>query len=126
MKTTDLETIRQKLLEMRESLLHELRSRISEAAGLNDEGVPDLEDLGLSDRLKEFLHLLSDRDRERVLSVDDALERVAQGSYGHCERCGEAIEIGRLKVQPDARYCRRCQEDIEAELTRKTPGRGTL
>ena len=126
MRKEDLEAIRDQLLGMREELLSKLRSRNSEAAGLSDEGVPDLEDLGLHDNLREFLHLLSDRDREKVLRIDDALERIHGGRYGLCERCEEPIEIGRLKLQPDSLYCHDCQEEIEAEAARKAPGQGTL
>jgi DnaK suppressor protein len=49
--------------------------------------------------------------RTRTLKeVDKALERVAGGSYGVCEGCGEEISPNRLKAIPWARYCLVCQE----------------
>jgi RNA polymerase-binding transcription factor DksA len=40
--------------------------------------------------------------------VDLALARIADGSYGTCERCGEPIGAGRLAARPAARTCIRC------------------
>jgi DnaK suppressor protein len=49
--------------------------------------------------------------RSRMLKeIDRALERVAGGTYGVCEGCGEEISAARLKAIPWARYCLICQE----------------
>ena len=37
--------------------------------------------------------------------VNDALERIAAGKYGFCEKCGAAMDIERLKAEPSARNC---------------------
>ncbi len=42
--------------------------------------------------------------------VEGALKRVAKGTYGECEACGEEISAARLKALPWARYCVTCQE----------------
>lgn len=49
--------------------------------------------------------------RSRTLrEVEGALKRVAGGTYGECEACGEEISANRLKAIPWARYCLNCQE----------------
>jgi DnaK suppressor protein len=49
--------------------------------------------------------------RSRMLKeIDWALRRVAGGTYGVCEGCGEEIAPARLKAIPWARYCLVCQE----------------
>lgn len=49
--------------------------------------------------------------RARTLrEVESALKRVAGGTYGECEGCGEEIPANRLKAIPWARYCLTCQE----------------
>lgn len=49
--------------------------------------------------------------RSRMLrEVERALKRVAGGTYGVCEGCGEEISPNRLKAIPWARYCLTCQE----------------
>ncbi|PWV44775.1 TraR/DksA C4-type zinc finger protein [Nocardiopsis sp. L17-MgMaSL7] len=46
---------------------------------------------------------------ERHLAdVDAALERIAQGRYGRCERCGEPVSPERLLARPVARTCIAC------------------
>ena len=46
--------------------------------------------------------------RERIAEVDDALGRVAAGTYGTCERCGQPIARDRLAARPFARHCITC------------------
>jgi DnaK suppressor protein len=51
---------------------------------------------------------------ERLLEqVEDALARFAEGAYGLCEQCGEAIDPARLKALPQATLCMRCQKHHE-------------
>ena len=55
------------------------------------------------------------RDNERVLlrSVERALDKIHQGTYGRCDNCGAEIAIGRLEALPWATQCRECQEESE-------------
>ena len=49
--------------------------------------------------------------RSRMLQqIDYALERVAGGTYGECQACGEEITANRLKAIPWAEYCLDCEE----------------
>jgi hypothetical protein len=45
-----------------------------------------------------------------VQQVSEALERIDNGSYGLCPRCGQSIEVNRLAALPWAVLCIRCQE----------------
>lgn len=42
---------------------------------------------------------------EKLREVRDALTRIADGSYGKCEKGGEMIEENRLRANPAARTC---------------------
>jgi DnaK suppressor protein len=44
----------------------------------------------------------------RLAEVDAALERLAEGRYGVCERCGRPVAAGRLEARPTARTCVAC------------------
>jgi DnaK suppressor protein len=46
--------------------------------------------------------------RHHLAEIDAALERVGAGTYGVCERCGNAIGEARLGALPAARRCIRC------------------
>ncbi len=127
MRKQRLEQIHKRLIAIREDLLMEIKSKNSEAAQLIDEGVADIADQGLTDNLKELLHLLSDSKREEILSIDEALERLGGGSYGVCLECQEPIDIERLEVQPHTRFCVSCKAKAEQLESLKTGlGKGTI
>jgi RNA polymerase-binding transcription factor DksA len=46
--------------------------------------------------------------RETLSEVEAALQRVAAGTYGRCERCGQQIAPARLEAMPAARLCISC------------------
>jgi RNA polymerase-binding transcription factor DksA len=45
----------------------------------------------------------------RLQEIDDALERLRDGSFGRCEGCDEVVAIERLRAVPYARFCVHCQ-----------------
>ena len=51
---------------------------------------------------------LLDQTRERMADVDRALEHVASGDYGVCQRCGRPIAVERLLARPAATLCIDC------------------
>lgn len=52
-----------------------------------------------------------------LADVERASDRLASGTYGICEACGEPISPGRLEVLPAARYCTKDQARMERELS---------
>ena len=51
-----------------------------------------------------------ERNLEKELKeVDAALERIAAGKYGVCQKCGQEIELERILAYPAARECVRCK-----------------
>ncbi len=50
---------------------------------------------------------LSNNIRDLTEKIDRALERIEEGSYGLCERCGRPIEKARIKALPYATLCLR-------------------
>lgn len=59
-----------------------------------------------------------------LAEIDAALDRLAAGAYGSCDRCAELIPQDRLEVLPAARLCTRCQFRIASGYRRASrPGR---
>jgi len=60
---------------------------------------------------------------ERAASLDQALRRIREGTYGICVRCERGIHHERLEALPEAAYCLACQENAEAgaEVAEPTP-----
>src|SRR5690348_12330535 len=48
------------------------------------------------------------RAEARLLELDAALQRIADGSYGTCARCGRPIPAERLDARPEATLCVVC------------------
>lgn len=127
MTRESLESIRKRLLSLRETRLQQCRQQNADAAALLDEGVADVADQGLTDSLKDYLHLLSDAGREEILAIDEALERLRDGSYEKCASCGKKIGISRLEVLPFTRLCLACQQHAEQQASSKAgPSKGQL
>ncbi|MDE3203821.1 MAG: TraR/DksA C4-type zinc finger protein [Acidobacteriota bacterium] len=52
---------------------------------------------------------LSAQARATVVEIDRALQKIEDGTYGVCERCGEAIPDARLQALPYAALCVTCK-----------------
>jgi DksA/TraR C4-type zinc finger protein len=46
--------------------------------------------------------------QSRLRKLDDALDRVMSGSYGHCSQCGRSIDDSRLDIDPALAFCLDC------------------
>ncbi|WP_408612263.1 TraR/DksA family transcriptional regulator [Glycomyces dulcitolivorans] len=47
---------------------------------------------------------------ERIRQVSHALERLDEGGYGFCEKCGKPIPAARLAAFPSATLCVSCKQ----------------
>lgn len=56
---------------------------------------------------------LRDRATQQLELVDGAIERLEQGTFGVCVRCGEPIAVGRLEALPWAAHCIGCQSALD-------------
>jgi DnaK suppressor protein len=93
-----------------QTVLAQLRA-LREAVQIEVDTDPDEGDPDLHEREKN-LSLIAALERE-LNSVENALRAVRRGTYGVCERCGEAIPPERLEVRPEATFCVRCQSEID-------------
>jgi DnaK suppressor protein len=77
----------------------------SRDANVDDEHDPEGATIGFE---RAQLTALVAAARARIAEVDEALGRVAAGTYGICERCRRPIAGERLEVRPFARCCVHC------------------
>lgn len=52
------------------------------------------------------------RRQQELMHIDEALSRLANGTYGDCLECDEPIAEKRLAFDPSARLCIGCAEQL--------------
>jgi RNA polymerase-binding transcription factor DksA len=113
----DLQRLQQRLDEREAELRAEVQgARAEEAERPSEQGGKQQGDFG--DQGEEHIrgavrYAEQERDIEELRDIDDARERMAEGSYGECITCGCEIPLQRLMVQPTAKRCIHCQEVFE-------------
>ena len=75
-----------------------------------DDGIQDLADKAASAYSKELNFSLSDGERNLLMLIDEAFNRVKDESYGVCTNCGATIGEKRLQAVPWTPFCIDCQE----------------
>ncbi len=113
LNSRDLDRFRQLLLEKRAEILGDvstlhseaLRSNRSEASGDLSSMPIHMADLGTDNYELEFTLGLIEGERAMLREIDEALDRIRDGTYGYCLATGKAIGKARLKAKPWAKYC---------------------
>jgi DnaK suppressor protein len=114
-----LKQAKEMLEETKRQAMKEMQGRVKgETEGIKDEG-RDTYDLASDERDREINFILNDREREKLVAIDDALQRIQDKTYGICDSCEGEIQLGRLKVLPFTRLCVKCQEENEREAKRQ-------
>ena len=103
---------RQKLLRWRQELLREAEDTLASlsAGGINEADITDRASVE-TDRALELR--TRDRARKLISKIDQALERLDNGTYGYCEETGEPIGLRRLEARPIATLSIEAQERHE-------------
>ena len=115
MRKAFLKAARERLLEQRRQVLREMSNDLKEGReGAKDEGM-DTYDLASEERDREISFILTDRERDKLNAIQEALERMDEGTYGICEGCESEIAEGRLEALPFTRLCVTCQAEREKE-----------
>jgi len=113
MTAAEIAMARKRLEHLRLELIHEIRGTNEASRDMEQGDVPDIGDMSVRTYDRDVLYNLSEVQRQRMRDIDAALERIEQGEYGICLRCGEEIAPKRLDVRPFSRYCIDCKMEIE-------------
>lgn len=111
MCSMQLAYFKKKLLEWKRQLLQEMQETVEHMPGtLAESDSIDVACNAVSQSLE-----LRTRDRERKLihKIDEALQRIEDGTYGYCEETGEPISLKRLEARPIATLSIEAQERHE-------------
>ena len=81
-----------------------------------DDGIQDLADKAASAYSKELNFSLSDGERNLLMLIEEAFNRIRDGNFGICTNCSNPIGEKRLSAVPWTPYCIDCQELQEKGL----------
>ncbi len=105
--------------QIRDELLKASEEQYAELAGQ----VHDPEEASVADMLVDLNLATIEKHVDELREVEAALHRVREGTYGVCEQCGGPVGEARLRANPVARRCLRCQEAWEkTHAGGRTPG----
>jgi DnaK suppressor protein len=112
MNPLQLEYFRQKLLRWRDELLSEFSGTLEH---LKEESLsePDFTDRATLETDRGIELRTRDRERKLISKIDEALLRIADGTYGYCEETAEPIDLKRLEARPIATLSVEAQERHE-------------
>ncbi|MGI9412561.1 MAG: RNA polymerase-binding protein DksA [Hyphomicrobiales bacterium] len=106
------EYFRKKLLAWKEDIVRESRETLQHLQN-GDTHLPDLADRASTETERSLELRTRDRQRKLVAKIDEALERIDEGTYGYCEETGEPINLKRLDARPIATLSIEAQERHE-------------
>jgi DnaK suppressor protein len=121
MNKADMKACRDRLIALRARLRGDvnnmaentLAKRRSESSGDLSSMPIHMADIGTDNFEQEFTLTLMESDEGTLASIEAALERVEDGTYGQCEECGARIPKARLTAVPYATMCVKCASDSE-------------
>ena len=126
MNKRELKKFEQLLLTKRATILGEIGnirknvrgSTATEAAGDLSTHAYHMADQGTDAEEREKSFYFASKSGRFLYHIDEALRRIADGTYGKCIECGGDISSARLEAVPHARFCISCKEKDEQQKTR--------
>lgn len=115
MKKKDLERFSQRLRDEKARILSNVTRAKTDDLTLSHDDLADEVDLASSDLNQSLSLRLRDRERLLLQKIEEALEKVENGTFGICEDCEEPIEPKRLEARPVATLCIKCKETQERD-----------
>lgn len=108
-----LEDFKKRLLKSRDEILNKAKKLQEDSYTLGTDGIQDMADAASNSYNADILMRISDNDLILLKDIDNALDKIKNGTYGICEDCEEKIHEKRLEANPVARYCITCKRMME-------------
>lgn len=110
-----LRQVRERTLLDIARLREELQEEIEPAPATDDDAAADVAaDIYERGKIISLVRSLE----AKVHSLDRAIEKAEEGTYGICEKCGATIPQERLEIMPETTYCVRCASELEQGIRR--------
>ena len=94
-----------------EGRLAELQKRLASIkADVTQEHSGDSAEQAQERENDEVVDAIGNETRQSLHAIQVALDKIADGTYGECESCGNDIGEGRLRAIPEATRCVNCAD----------------
>ena len=113
MEKGKLEFFKELLLKKRAELLEEAGKTVDEMNVIAKDNFPDPVDRASMESDRSFDLRIRDRERKLITKVNEALDRIDDGTFGICEVCGGEISEKRLEARPVTTLCIECKQEQE-------------
>jgi DnaK suppressor protein len=86
---------------------------VHEMADAGGDEIPDPNDRATVEEGRNWSLRLRDRDRKLISKIQQALDRLSEGTFGTCLSCGKPISAARLRARPVTELCIDCKTEAE-------------
>jgi DnaK suppressor protein len=114
----DLEKFKKILTGEKKRILQNALRMADRNVTIDSDDIPDIVDLATSELSLNLNVEIRERERHLMSKIDNALSKIADGSFGVCEECGDVIGTARLRVRPVTNLCIKCKEEEEEQEKR--------
>lgn len=113
MQANDKAKLKKKLMAEKQRLLNTAASSRKSEFSIATDDLADEADLTSVELSQGVVFTLREKEQRTLAEIDEALQRMEEGTYGLCEECDEEIGAKRLEIFPTARLCIAHQEEEE-------------
>ena len=104
----------EQLLALRNDLVQQIRALSATSLTSARQAGEELADVGSDDFMRETELTLMTGEGRRLAEIQNAIERMEEGTYGRCTDCGGKISEERLEAIPYTELCIECQSQRES------------
>lgn len=104
-----------RLTDLREQILKRQDGQAQEALDQKPAFSSHMADAATDTFDRDFALGMLSSEQDAVYEIDEALNRIRDGTYGKCEVTGEPIEAARLEAIPWTRFSATAEKELERE-----------
>ena len=103
----------ERLLDLRDRLLKERQAQFSDAVQESPKFSMHMADAATDSYDRDLALSMLSHEQDAVYEVEEALNRIRNGTYGVCEMTGKPIRAGRLEAIPWTRFTAEAEQKLE-------------
>ena len=124
MKKQDLDKFKKRLLDERDKITQAKNNKAGQEISNTQSG--DEADMASAEMELDAMYQGDQRGHNMLQDIQDALQKIEDGTYGECENCGEDISIARLEANPMAKLCVDCKSEEEVREKKYAKSSNTM